>query len=126
MTMSIRTRTVEAGYLAHLALVNKLFPKDDLLEKELIKFLKGKTNLHIALTFVDDVPACVCVISSYWQIMSYTRPKFRRMGLGIRTARAVIRKSGLHPCLIQAGPGPNPKTSRAFFERLRIGIIYGQ
>lgn len=118
----IKTTTQEQKKLAWMALQHKLHT-GDLLEKELLNFLWDKYDHAVALTYVDGEPACVVLAAQYGQLMAFTKPKFRRMGLAKRTTAVLCRRIGAEPKDFNGGPGRKPELSEAFFRSIGANFV---
>lgn len=120
--LAIKTTTQEPKLLAWLALKHRLHSVG-ILQKALLDCLLDRKAHDIAMTFVNDEPACVVLLADYGQLMAYTRRKYRRLGLAKRTAKLLSRRTGTHFTDMTGGPGKQPETSKAFFNHLGVEFI---
>lgn len=110
----------QPNYIAHQALKHRLHGRG-MLERELVNLLRGE-NHEIAVTYVNFRPVCVALLTTWGQLMIFTRSKYRRLGLAKRTARLLSRRVGVKFELMVGGVGRKPAVSRGFFEAIGVEL----
>ncbi len=122
MATVIKTTTREPKHLAWLALKHRMHA-GGILPDALLDYLWDRKRHDVAMTFVDGQPACVALLADYGQLMVYTRRRYRRLGLGRRTAKLLAQRSGITLDVMTGGPGKRPSLSSKFFASLGVEFM---
>jgi len=119
----IRTTCVNPKFLTWLALKERMHSGRGLLQEELTNYLIDARDHRVAMTYVDGVPACIVLAAEYGQLMVFTRPRFRRLGLAKRTVKQLCKHHNLSLDDYNGAPGVRAGVSCKFFNHMGVNFV---